>query len=66
MKKTVSDKLNSNIKLVSWINSKGQKQLTYYLKYTFNNQRRSMKIGNSATPIQVIRKIGAEIEAKML
>ena len=25
-----------------------------------------MKIGNSATPIQVIRKIGAEIEAKML
>jgi len=66
MKKTVSDKLNSNIKLVSWINSKGQKQLSYYLKYTFNNQRRNMKIGNSATPIQVIRKIGAEIEAKML
>jgi len=66
MKKITSDKLNQSIKQVTWTNSKGQKQISYYLKYTFNNKRRSIKIGNAATPIQTVRKIASELQAKML
>lgn len=66
MKKITSDKLNQSIKQVAWINSKGQKQISYYLKYTFNGKRRSIKIGNAATPIQTVRKIASELQAKML
>jgi integrase len=66
MKKITSDKLNQSIKQVAWTNSKGQKQISYYLKYTFNNKRRSIKIGNAATPIQTVRKIASELQAKML
>ena len=66
MKKITSDKLNQGIKQVVWTNSKGQKQISYYLKYTFNNKRRSIKIGNAATPIQTVRKIASELQAKML
>ena len=32
MKKITSDKLNQSIKQVAWTNSKGQKQISYYLK----------------------------------
>ena len=66
MKKITSDKLNQSIKQVAWTNSKGQKQISYYLKYTFNGKRRSIKIGNAATPIQTVRKIASELQAKML
>ncbi len=66
MKKITSDKLNQGIKQVVWTNSKGQKQISYYLKYTFNGKRRSIKIGNAATPIQTVRKIASELQAKML
>ena len=66
MKKITSDKLNQSIKQVAWINSKGEKQISYYLKYTFNGKRRSIKIGNAATPIQTVRKIASELQAKML
>jgi integrase len=66
MKKITSDKLNQSIKQVVWTNSKGQKQISYYLKYTFNSKRRSIKIGNAAAPIQTVRKIASELQAKML
>ena len=66
MKKITSDKLNQSIKQVAWINSKGQKQISYYLKYTFNGKRRNMKIGHGGMPIQTVRKIASELQAKML
>ena len=66
MKKITSDKLNQSIKQVAWINSKGQKQISYYLKYTFNGKRRNMKIGHGDMPIQTVRKIASELQAKML
>jgi len=66
MKKITSDKLNQSIKQVAWTNSKGQKQISYYLKYTFNGKRRNMKIGHGGMPIQTVRKIASELQAKML
>ena len=66
MKKITSDKLNQSIKQVAWTNSKGQKQISYYLKYTFNGKRRNMKIGHGGMPIQTARKIASELQAKML
>ena len=66
MKKITSDNLNQSIKQVEWINSKGQKQISYYLKYTFNGKRRNMKIANGGTSIQLVRKIASELQARML
>lgn len=66
MKKITSDKLNQSIKQVAWTNTKGQKQISYYLKYTFNGKRRNMKIGHGGMPIQTVRKIASELQAKML
>ena len=66
MKKITSDKLNQSIKQVAWTNSKGQKQISYYLKYTVNGKRRNMKIANGGTSIQLVRKIASELQAKML
>ena len=66
MKKITSDKLNQSIKQVAWTNSKGQKQISYYLKYTINGKRRNMKIGHGGMPIQTVRKIASELQAKML
>ena len=66
MKKITSDKLNQSIKQVAWINSNGQKQISYYLKYTINGKRRNMKIGHGGMPIQTVRKIASELQAKML
>lgn len=66
MKKITSDKLNQSIKQVTWTNSKGQKQISYYLKYTINGKRRNMKIGHGGMPIQTVRKIASELQAKML
>ena len=66
MKKITSDKLNQSIKQVAWTNSKGQKQISYYLKYTVNGKRRNMKIANGGTSIQLVRKIASELQARML
>ncbi len=66
MKKITSDKLNQSIKQVTWTNSKSQKQISYYLKYTINGKRRNMKIGHGGMPIQTVRKIASELQAKML
>ena len=66
MKKITSDKLNQSIKQVAWTNSKSQKQISYYLKYTINGKRRNMKIGHGGMPIQTVRKIASELQAKML